>query len=409
MATTTRPAWQIPRIDQSDRWIGGVASAIAREIGVQPIVIRASFLALALIAGWGLLLYVLTWAAFSFFTSSRLSPYNPTLKGATSAHRHVAIGMVVLGLMLLFGRWAPEVVRSLTLPVGLVLAGGLIAWTRTDEIRGTTALVRIFAGLSVAAGGAIAITTVSNLSFFQFATALVIGLAVVAGITIIAVPSVVRMGRALDDERLERIRADERARISAHLHDSVLQTLTLIQRNADDPIQAAALARQQERELRSWLYGPKVEGPDSIHIGQAIEAAASEIERRHNVKIEVVSVGETNEALSVDLSALIAATGEAMTNAAVHSGAQAIDVFIERKPGSIEVFVRDTGRGFEMSSVGPDRRGISESIVGRMARAGGYGLVNSSPGHGTETELCLPLASQHATNVAEQSVDGSSS
>ena len=146
-----------------------------------------------------------------------------------------------------------------------------------------------------------------------------------------------------------------------------------------------------------------------IHIGQAIEAAASEIERRHNVKIEVVSVGETNEALSVDLSALIAATGEAMTNAAVHSGAQAIDVFIERKPGSIEVFVRDTGRGFEMSSVGPDRRGISESIVGRMARAGGYGLVNSSPGHGTETELCLPLASQHATNVAEQSVDGSSS
>ena len=108
MATTTRPAWQIPRIDQSDRWIGGVASAIAREIGVQPIVIRASFLALALIAGWGLLLYVLTWAAFSFFTSSRLSPYNPTLKGATSAHRHVAIGMVVLGLMLLFGRWAPE-------------------------------------------------------------------------------------------------------------------------------------------------------------------------------------------------------------------------------------------------------------------------------------------------------------
>ena len=234
-------------------------------------------------------------------------------------------------------------------------------------------------------------------------------MAVVAGITIIAVPSVVRMGRALDDERLERIRADERARISAHLHDSVLQTLTLIQRNADDPIQAAALARQQERELRSWLYGPKVEGPDSIHIGQAIEAAASEIERRHNVKIEVVSVGETNEALSVDLSALIAATGEAMTNAAVHSGAQAIDVFIERKPGSIEVFVRDTGRGFEMSSVGPDRRGISESIVGRMARAGGYGLVNSSPGHGTETELCLPLASQHATNVAEQSVDGSSS
>lgn len=401
MASTPKAVWQLPRIDRADRVIGGVASAISRELGVQPIVIRISFVALALVAGWGVLLYVLTWTAFSFLATSRLSPYTPMPKGATSTHRHVAIAMVVLGLMMLFGRWAPEVVRNLTLPIGLILAGGLITWTRSDEMQGTTILVRLFAGLSVAAGGAIALTGVSNLSFLQVATALVIGVAIVAGITVIAVPSVVRMGRALDDERLERIRADERARISAHLHDSVLQTLTLIQRNADNPAQTAALARQQERELRGWLYGPKVEGPDSIHIGQAIEAAASEIEQMHGTKIEVVSVGETNESLQGNLGALIASTAEAMTNAAAHSGSAKIDVFIERSPTSVEVFIRDTGAGFDPAMVAPDRRGIAESIVGRMERAGGTATVMSAPGEGTEVELCLPVSSDLAAATSQ--------
>ena len=394
--------WQLPRIDRSDRWIGGVASAIAREVGVQPIVIRISFVALAIAAGWGVLLYVLTWAVFSFFATSRLSPYNPMPKGATSTHRHVAIAMIVLGLLLLFGRWAPDVVRSLTLPIALILAGGLIAWTRSDGIGGTAIVVRLFAGLSVAAGGAIALTGVSNLSFVQIATALVIGVAIVAGITIIAVPSVVRMGRALDDERLERIRADERARISAHLHDSVLQTLTLIQRNADNPTQSAALARKQERELRSWLYGTQVDGPDSIHLGRAIEAAASEIEHIHGTKIEVVSVGETNAALQGNLPALLAATGEAMTNAAAHSGASTIDVFIERSPDSVEVFIRDKGDGFDPALVAPDRKGIAQSIVGRMERAGGHANIFSTPGEGTEIELCLPVTSDVAAASAER-------
>lgn len=397
-APASRPLWQMPRIDPSDRWVGGVASAMAREIGVQPLVIRTSFVALALVAGWGLLLYALCWAALGFFGVSSQSPYSPTPKAATSAHRHIAIAMIVIGLMVLFGLVAPDAVRQFTLPVGLILAGGLIAWTRVDQAGGATVVVRLVAGITVAAGGIIALTTTASLSVLNIITAIVVGTAMVAGVTIVAAPSVIQMGRALDDERLDRIRTDERARISAHLHDSVLQTLTLIQRNANDPVQTAALARQQERELRAWLYGPKAAGPNSVHLGQAIERAASEVERMHRVKIEVVSIGDTGDTIDADVSLLIAAASEAMTNAAVHSGATTIDVFIERLPDSIVVFVRDTGTGFDHTDVGADRRGLKESIIGRMERAGGRAAVHSEPGHGTEIELCLPISTDPATN-----------
>ncbi len=402
-APAARTLWQMPRIDPSDRWVGGVASAISHELGVQPLVIRTSFVALAFVAGWGLLLYAVCWAALGFFGSAAQSPYSPTPKGATSAHRHIAIAMIVIGLMLLFGLAAPDVIRQFTVPIGFILAGGLIAWTRVDQTRGVTVLVRLVAGITVAAGGIIALTTAATLSVVNIITALVVGIAVVAGITIVAAPSVIQMGRALDDERLDRIRNDERARISAHLHDSVLQTLTLIQRNADDPAQTAALARQQERELRAWLYGPTSAGPDSVHLGQAIERAAGDIERMHGVKIEVVSIGDTGAAVDGDLTMLIAAVGEAMTNAAVHSGAKTIDVFIERQSSSIEVFVRDTGSGFDPSNVGADRRGLAESILGRMTRAGGYAVVHSSPGSGTEIELCLPITTTSTSGASPTS------
>lgn len=281
VATTTSQSWQMPRIDRADRWVGGVSAAIAKEVGVQAIVIRTSFVAVALVAGWGLLLYVIAWGTLGYLASSQRSPYLPRAKGATSFHRHLAVALIVVGLMILFGRLSPQVVRSVTLPVGFVLAGGLIAWTRGDEVQGATALVRIMAGLTVAAGGAIALATIANLSVVQIITALIVGIAVVGAVTIVAAPSVISMGRTLDEERLDRIRSDERARISAHLHDSVLQTLTLIQRHADDPSQTASLARRQERELRSWLYGAKDASPGSVHLGPAIEELAGEVERMH--------------------------------------------------------------------------------------------------------------------------------
>ena len=199
------------------------------------------------------------------------------------------------------------------------------------------------------------------------------------------------MARSLDTERMDRIRLDERARISAHLHDSVLQTLTLIQNKADEPAQTSQLARNQERELRNWLYGSTPE-PGGIQLGTELERAAVEVEEAHGVQINVVAVGDTGASVEGDMGRLIAATREAMTNAAIHSGQTTIDVFVERTADAIEIFVRDTGHGFDIDEVANDRRGVAESIVGRMTRAGGSATIFSTPGEGTEVELRLPIS-----------------
>lgn len=407
-ASLPRPTWQIPRINQNSRWVGGVASAIARELGVQPIIIRVAF-ALTLVVGWGLLLYAVAWALLTFFSPSQLSPYSPQAKGATSSHRHVAILLIVIGLIALFAQFAPSTITAITWPAGFVLAGALIAWSRGTNNEGMSIVVRIVAGLSVAIGGLLAFAALSDVSFVQFLVALVFGFAVIAGVVLIAAPSVVQMAQSLDGERSDRIRLDERARISAHLHDSVLQTLSLIQNNADDPVRTAQLARKQERELRNWLYGPTATEPGGIRLGTAIEQAASEVEETHGVQIDVVAVGDTGAAVHGDIRRLIAATREAMHNAALHSGQNRIDVFVERLPHAIEIFVRDTGKGFDVDEVAGDRRGVSESILGRMQRAGGSATIHSTPGEGTEVELVLPISptpppasAEPTTTIGEQ-------
>ncbi len=387
----SRGTWQTPRIDKNDRWIGGASAAIAREIGVQPLVIRAAFIVLTFVVGWGLLLYVLAWAWLAIFAPTQISPYSPVPKGATSFHRHLGIGLVVIGLMALLGSLTPSAFTSISWPIGFVFTGALIAWSRgNNEPQGISIVVRIVAGLAVAIGGILAFAALSY-SLWQAIIALVFGVAIIGGITLIAAPSIVQMARSLDGERLDRIRSDERARISAHLHDSVLQTLTLIQRNADDPQRSVQLARRQERELRNWLYGPTTTSPDGVHLGPALEQAASDVEETHGVQIDVVAVGDNGEAVRGDLAALVAATKEAMTNAAVHAGVDRIDVFAERSADKIEIFVRDTGAGFDTEDIDSDRHGVRDSILARMVRAGGSAVLHSSPGAGTEVELSLPI------------------
>ena len=177
----------------------------------------------------------------------------------------------------------------------------------------------------------------------------------------------------------------------------MLQTLTLIQRNVDDPAMTGQLARQQERELRNWLYGPTPTTADGIRLVSAIERAAAIVEDQHGVVIDVVTVGDTADLSADHLTDLIAATREAMTNAARHSGAARIDVFAERHDGLVDVFVRDTGRGFDPTQVDRDRRGVAESIIARMRRAGGQAIIHSSPGEGTEVELSIPLPQTTST------------
>lgn len=174
--------------------------------------------------------------------------------------------------------------------------------------------------------------------------------------------------------------------MAAHLHDSVLQTLALIQR-ADSRSRMATLARVQERELRSWLYG-RSQDLVGDHLSTAIDAVAGRIEEMHEVNVEVVTVGDTP--LSENLAALVAACGEAMNNAARHSGSPEISVYIEVEPESVTAYVRDQGKGFETHSVPSDRHGIAHSIIGRIERHGGTATIVSSPGQGTEVVLKMP-------------------
>jgi signal transduction histidine kinase len=206
-----------------------------------------------------------------------------------------------------------------------------------------------------------------------------------AGLGIVLAPWLYQSRTALNQARADKVRADARADMAAHLHDSVLQTLALIQRQADDPKAVHQLARRQERELRTWLYG---EEPQTETLKVALTAAAVEVEDEWAVPVEVVMVGdcETSDALQ----ALIRATREAMVNAAKHSGADKVDVYAEVDDERVEVFVRDRGKGFDVDQVADDRMGVKGSIINRMSRHGGTAPVRSAPGDGTEVRLEIP-------------------
>jgi len=208
---------------------------------------------------------------------------------------------------------------------------------------------------------------------------------------------VARLVRQLGDERRERIRSEERADMAAHLHDSVLQTLALIQRHADAPQQARSLARRQERELRAWLYESRRSSPgdtDPDSLAAALDRVTDEVEADHGVAVDVVVVGDCRVDEHVD--ALVAAVREAVLNAAKHSDAAEVSVYAEVADGRVEAFVRDRGRGFDPAAVNGDRRGITHSIVRRMARHGGRAEVHSTPGEGTEVTFELTLEPEAA-------------
>jgi signal transduction histidine kinase len=212
--------------------------------------------------------------------------------------------------------------------------------------------------------------------------------AVCAGLALVAGPWWWRLSHDLAEERRERIRIQEREEVAAHIHDSVLQTLALIQRNCGEPKTVATLARQQERELRAWLYGsPEPPSPDES-VAAALQRVSDEVEDLHNVNVETVQVGDCP--LDDRLRALVQSSREALSNAARHSGATAVSTFLEVEPDQVTVFVRDRGCGFDPDQVPSDRRGIADSIIGRMERNGGKAAIRSQPDEGTEVELVMP-------------------
>ena len=206
------------------------------------------------------------------------------------------------------------------------------------------------------------------------------------GFLIVGGPWLWSLVEDLGTERRARIRSEERAEMAAHLHDSVLQSLALIQ-HTDDPKKMVTLARAQERDLRSWLYDSDASDEETLR--GALGAAAARVEEAHDIPVSVVVVGE-NELPPINRKALVGAATEAMMNAARHSGANKVSVFAEATEEGVEVFVTDQGNGFDPDKIGADRKGIAESIRGRMSRHGGIAVIESADRVGTEVHLTMP-------------------
>jgi signal transduction histidine kinase len=347
--------------------LGGVASGLGELLAVDARLVRLIFALLTLANGAGIVLYA---------SGMLLLPR----EGETASQRSVAWG---LGGLAVGGSLAVSSLGfagSLVWPAILVAAGvAVFRGYSPFGLRLTPAV-----GLALAVAGTV--TFVVQYGFTESPQTLVTPAAVVLGILMVVLPWLWRLVRERDAERDARIRTEEREELAARVHDSVLQTLALIQRE-DDPRRVAALARRQERELRAWLYpdATRVEGES---LADAIESAAADVEQLHNVRVEVVHTGDCP--MSERLRSLALAAREAMTNAARHAGVAEVAVFMDVEPAGVSLFVRDRGSGFDPASVPPGRQGIAESIRGRMARAGGQATITTKPGEGTEVELYLP-------------------
>jgi signal transduction histidine kinase len=264
--------------------------------------------------------------------------------------------------------------------LGIVLvAGGLaLAWRRSGSFRPDAPLS--LGGIAIAGVGAVVLLQGGG------APSRVLAPGAVAGaLLLIAGPWLWRLALERDAERAARIRTEERADVATRVHDSVLQTLALIQRHAEEPRRVASLARRQERELRGWLYADQPIGDDTSSLLAALSAAAADVEELYGVRVEIANTGDAPPD-----NALVLAAREAMTNAAKFAGVEEIDVYAEVTDDEIAVFVRDRGVGFDPAAVPEGRHGVRESIEGRLERAGGTAVVTSTPGAGTEVELRLP-------------------
>lgn len=295
-----------------------------------------------------------------------------------------AVVAQLAGINLPWGTW---------LPVLAIAAGAVIAWMQLDDSRrsglmdragatGAQGAVRLLAGLVLVVAGIVTMVS-GSITWEAMWPTLFASLAVLAGVLLVLAPWVLKYWRDLETERSGRIRETERAEIAAHLHDSVLQTLALIQNRAGSEQDVTRLARAQERELREWLYRDKRQ--EEGNLVDRVKAVAAEIEDAYGHPVEVVAVGDA--AMTDRHEVLVHATREAVQNAAKHAGG-GISVYVECTPARSEVFVRDRGPGFELASVPPDRMGVRESLIGRMERHGGEARIRNT-GSGTEVHLSL--------------------
>jgi len=399
------------------RYVGGVCAGLAEHLGLNVRHVRLAFILACFAGGAGIAAYLFLWAL------------TPQSVGATAAQgaQDVAFGrrvneslrnlVVGLGLLIVGGVLVAQQ-RGLNLQLGVLLplltvaVGAMLAWSQLDDVeRGKwlvtdtgsgsrrAGLVRLGIGIALATIGVVFLATQGRglAGLWDVGIAAV---AVLAGAALIAAPWGVRLWGDLRSEQAERIRETERADIAAHLHDSVLQTLALIQRKAGDPAEVTRLARAQERELRGWLYaGPR---GSQATLASAVTEVAHEVEDLDGIPIELVVTGD--RPLDVGGTALVRALREALLNAVRH-GAPPVSAYVEVGSERVEAFVRDHGPGFEVDAIPEDRFGVRESILGRMSRHGGSAALRRLE-HGTEVSLFLPVAAAESAPVAQPDTEG---
>ncbi|MCQ4620985.1 PspC domain-containing protein [Corynebacterium sp. CCUG 71335] len=400
----SEPPRSYPRFvrEQEHRVVAGVAAGLSAHLNIEVVYIRLFLSLSSLFGGLGVILYAALW----IFTPQG-EPERPVVDG-----KRIGGILNLLLVVAAFVLWSMSTSAvgdpgngAFVAVVVMVAVGAVLAWRAYDrDMRTAGSIASLLVGGVLVMGGVIVIALMGDRGGIMGVVVAV--LVAVLGVGILVVPLIARLLRSLVEERQDKAVAAQRADIAAHLHDSVLQTLALIQKRADDSEEVARLARRQERELRAWLYdaspapgwtthttnpepAPTAAAPPTpATFFAAINTAAGEVEDLFNVTIRPVTVGD-DTAFDENVEPIVLAAREAMVNAVKHSGADGIDVYAENLAGELSVFVRDRGAGFDPAAIPADRHGVRDSITGRMERAGGTATIKTAPGKGTEVALTL--------------------
>ncbi|AQS73038.1 ATP-binding protein [Corynebacterium ammoniagenes] len=387
--TTAERPEPYPRMKRASEGsvVAGVASGVSAHLNVDVLLVRVVFAAASVASGVGLFVYASLWMLVK---TGDVTP----VTGNFSERFAAKLPRGTNGLIIAFAIVAPILVATMgvglsifaLLPLIIVAVGAFLAWRAYDRgLSGTTGIISAVSGAVLVFAG-ILFMALSWQGNDSFGAALVAVLLTLVGIGALVVPLGVRMWNQLTEQQAAKAVSDERAEIASRLHDSVLQTLALIQKRADDPQEVARLARGQERELRGWLFDSEEKTAQTVFA--ALESACGEVEDLFGITIRPVTVGE-DIALTEDTKLTVMAAREAMVNAGKHAGVDSVDVYAEHLAGELSIFVRDRGDGFDSDAIPEDRHGIRDSIVERMSRIGGSAKIKSAPGDGTEVTVTI--------------------
>jgi len=398
------------RRGRDDRLVGGVAAGLAARIGRDVTTVRIIFVVAAVLSGgFFAAAYVVAWMLIPM-EGAQGNIAGKALTDRRGLALAAGYGSLLIIVRILISVFRVGWLSSFLWPLAFAGAGLILIWRNADrdeqvmvqglvrpllglttKSRRTGFIIRLTVAVILLSGGVAALKSAhENIELLKPLAGVAL---LISSIVVLLGPWWLRIARDLVVERQARVRAEERADIASRVHDSVLQTLALIQRRADQPQQVIALARAQERELRSWLFDGRPPGSidgQARTLADGIRLIQQEVEAQHGVAVEAVTVGDC--ALDDDLAALLAAAREATVNAVKWSGAPVVSLFAEVEPTEVSVFVRDRGKGFDPEAVPADRKGLAESVRARMARRGGIANVRSAPGEGTEVSLTMTRA-----------------